>query len=379
MDLVLNEEQRILKHAAGEFFTAQMPLNALRDLRDNADATGFDRAAWREMAEMGWAGILVPEAYGGVEFGYKGIGQVLEQAGRTLAASPLVSTALTAAPLVLAAGSEAQKADILPAVAGGEMILALALDEGPRHAPTCITTRAEAAGDGYRISGRKVFVLDGHVADQVIVVARSGGGDDETQGISLFLVPAEAAGLTRSRTAMVDSRNAALLSFDGVEVGADALLGELGQGYGVLEAVLDGARAGLAAEMLGCGLEAFERTVDYLKVREQFDAKIGSFQALKHRAALMFCELELCKSAVVAALSAIDANHAERAALASLAKAKACDMLELVTRESVQMHGGIGMTDEADIGLFLKRAGVAEQTFGDGAFHRARYAELMGY
>jgi alkylation response protein AidB-like acyl-CoA dehydrogenase len=356
-----------------------MPISSLRKLRDEKDATGFDRDLWREMVEMGWAGVLVPEAYGGVDFGYKGLGQILEESGRTLAATPLVSTVLVCAPLVLAVGSDAQKKEILGAVASGERILALALDETPRHAPARIATSAQKKGDGYTLNGTKTFVLDGHVADQLIVTARTSGEDDDPRGLSLFLVDANAKGLARTRTIMVDSRNAANVALDNVQVGADALLGPEGDGFAVLEPVLDGARIGLAAEMLGSGLEAFERTLEYLKIREQFGVPIGSFQALKHRAALMFCEIELTKSAVLEALTALDEKRNDVPQLASVAKAKASEMVELVSNEAVQLHGGIGMTDEEEIGFFLKRARVAQQTFGDAGFHRDRYAALMGF
>jgi alkylation response protein AidB-like acyl-CoA dehydrogenase len=379
MNMLLNDEETMLKHGAQAFFQERMPVKALRALRDAREASGFDRTAWGEMAALGWAGILIPESHGGSGFGYRGMGQILEESGRSLAASPLVSTALTAAPLLLAAGSAAQKDSLLPAIAAGEKLVALALEEGPRHAPSRIATQAQRRGTGYVLSGAKRFVVDGHVADHFIVAARTSGTGDAREGISLFLVDAGAAGLRCTRTLMVDSRNAANLEFDGVEVPAASLLGRLDGGYTPLETCLDGARAGLAAEMLGAALEAFDRTMAYLKLRKQFGVAIGSFQALKHRAAVMFCELELTRSAVLAALDALDQHHSGAAALASLAKAKACDTLELVSCEAVQMHGGIGMTDAEEIGFFLKRARVVQQLFGDAGFHRDRYAALMGF
>lgn len=379
MNLTLNDEQTILKHGAHEFFKERMPVKQLRELRDRDDATGFERALWREMAGLGWAGILIPEEHGGAGFGYKGMGQVMEEAGRTLAASPLASTALLAAPLLLASASEAQQASLLPAMAAGNLLMALAHDEAPRHAPTHIATQVDKRGSGFVLNGAKTFVIDGHVAEHLIVVARSSGARDARAGISLFLVDAKTRGVMCTRTHMVDNRNAAQISFDHVELAADALLGTLDAGYGPLEKVLDGARAALAAEMLGSGLEAFERTLAYLKLRRQFGVVIGTFQALKHRAALMFCELELTRSAVLGALDALDNGHRDSAALCSLAKAKACDMLELISAEAVQMHGGIGMTDAEEIGFFLKRARVAQQWLGDASFHRDRYASLLGF
>lgn len=379
MSMLLNEEQTLLKSSAAEFFAAKSPVKSLRALRDAGDPVGFDRALWREMAEMGWAGILIPEDHGGVDFGYKGLGQVLEEAGRSLVASPLESTVLLASPYIRAAGTPAQQRALLPGIATGELIVSLALDEHPRHAPWQVAARAERRDGKFILNGRKCSVLDGHVADHLIVVARTAGDAGARDGLSAFLVPRGAAGLACERTPMVDSRNAANLTLQDVAVTADALLGPPGGAADTLEHVLDGARVGLAAQMLGSGLEAFERTVKYLKLRTQFGVVIGSFQALKHRAALMYCELELTVSAVLEALTALDEARADVPELASLAKAQACEMLELVTSEAIQLHGGIGMTDAEEIGFFLKRARVAQQLFGDAGFHRDRYASRQGF
>jgi len=379
MSLVLNAEQRMLKDAAREFFRARLPVSTLRRLRDEADADGYDRAAWREMAELGWAGVLVPEACGGSDFGHVGLGQILEESGRTLAATPLFATALIGATLLARGGTPAQQAAWLPGLAAGERLCALAVDEAPRHDPAQTALLARRDGEGWRLDGRKHWVLDGHVADLLLVVARSAGRPGDTAGLCLFALPASTAGVTRTRLTAVDSRNLARLDFDAVHLGADALLGAPEAGWSVLETTLDAARAGLAAEMLGTASEAFERTLAYLKLRRQFDVPIGSFQALKHRAAQMYCELELTRSAVLAALAAQDAGQADAAGLASLAKARASDTLERVSNEALQMHGGIGMTDAEEIGLFLKRARVAQQSFGDARFHRDRYARLLGW
>ncbi|HYM29880.1 MAG TPA: acyl-CoA dehydrogenase family protein [Candidatus Cybelea sp.] len=379
MALALTEEQQLLKQTALDFFGERSPVRELRKLRDSKDATGFSRALWKQMAELGWAGIIFPESYGGSDFGYFGLGLVLEAAGRTLAATPLVSTVLLCGSAVMLAGSEAQRRAILPAIASGQRIMALAFDEGPRHAPFNMALRAAKSDKGWTLDGEKVFVLDGHIADQLIVAARTSGKPGERAGITLFLVDGNAGGVTRTRSMMVDSRNAARIGFKGVRVGADAVLGEADRGGDVLEAVLDRGRIGLAAEMLGSALEAFERTVKYLKERKQFGVPIGSFQALKHRAAEMFCEIELAKSVVLDALTAIDERRNDVAQVASLAKARLCDTLFLVSNEGVQMHGGIGMTDEEEIGFFMKRARVAAATFGDAGFHRDRYAGLEGY
>jgi len=379
MPLILSSETQMVRDTAHEFFRERAPITALRKLRDSNDPDGFSRNLWREMAELGWTGFLVPEDFGGTEFGVLGLAQVMEAAGRTLAASALVSTALVGASLLAIAGSVDQKSDHLPALVSGERLFALALEEGSRHQPYRIATQAERVGEGYRLSGQKVFVLDGHVADVLIVAARTSGDRDERDGITLFLVPGDAPGVTRQRTIMIDSRNAAQVRLDGLTVGADAVLGRIGGGADVLDRVLDRARACLGAEMLGSATEAFERTVQYLKDRKQFGVAIGSFQALKHRAAQMFCEVEVTRSAVIAACSALDENTNDAAALAVLAKGKANDTLDLCGNEGVQMHGGIGMTDEHEIGFFMKRARVARATFGDTAFCRDRYATLLGY
>ena len=379
MPLVLSSETQMVRDTALEFFKERAPITALRKLRDTNDPDGFSRALWREMAELGWTGFLVPEDQGGTEFGVLGLAQVMEAAGRTLAASALVSTALVGASLLAMAGSADQKAEHLPPLVAGERLFALALEEGSRHQPYRIATTADKQPLGFRLNGQKVFVLDGHVADVLIVAARTSGARDDRDGITLFLVPGDAPGVTRLRTIMIDSRNAARIRLDNVSVGTEAVLGRVDGGADVLDRVLDRARACLAAEMLGSATEAFERTIQYLKDRKQFGVAIGSFQALKHRAAQMFCEVEVTRSSVVAACSALDENTNDAAALAVLAKGKANDTLDLCGNEGVQMHGGIGMTDEHEIGFFMKRARVARATFGDSAFCRDRYASLLGF
>jgi alkylation response protein AidB-like acyl-CoA dehydrogenase len=376
---VLSEEQTMLRDAAKSWVGEKSPVTALRKLRDSGNADGFDRAAWNEMAEMGWAGILIPEEFGGSGLGYLTLGLVLEETGRTLTASPLVSTALTAATALLLGGNDAQKKAWLPKIAEGKAIATLAVDEGAHHAPEKIALKAVKSGSGWTLSGKKSFVLDGGVADFLIVAARTSGKIAEASGITLFLVDGNAKGLSRQKLKSVDSRGVANLSFDNVEVGADAVLGSVDQGYGILEATLDRARAGLAAEMLGSATQAFETTLDYLKTRVQFGQLIGTFQSLQHRAAKMYTDLELTRSCVEAALSAIDNNSNDVPQLASLAKAKANELCHLVSNEMVQMHGGIGMTDAHDAGLYLKRARAAEAMFGSAAYHRDRYASLLEY
>jgi len=381
MPMILNDEQNMLKDSAKDFCANSAPIAQLRKLRDEDNADGFDRATWDAMVGLGWAGIPWAEEHGGLAFGYKGLGVVTEETGRTLAASPLYATVWVAGTAINLGGSEAQKSELLPRIAAGELLMALALEESHRHNPYGIATSAAASGGGFVLNGRKTFVLDGHVADKLIVAARTSGAPGDRAGITLFLVDAGSAGLTVTRTKMADSRNAANLELNNVEVGADAVVGAVDKGADVLDPTLDIARIGLSAEMLGSLQECFERTIAYLKEREQFGVPIGSFQALKHRAADMFCEVELSKSCVLESLTALDEGRAadEVAKLASLTKAKVGETFHLVSREGIQMHGGIGMTDEFDIGFFIKRAAVTEQTFGDVNFHRNRYGELEGY
>jgi alkylation response protein AidB-like acyl-CoA dehydrogenase len=376
MPLVLNEEQNMLKDAAKDFCANSTPITQLRKLRDDKDENGFDKATWQQMVELGWAGITIPEEFGGLGFGYMGMGVVMEEAGRTLTASPMYSTAVLGASAIIHGGSNDLKSELLPLVAGGELLLAVAVEETPHHNPYRAETKAEKSGNGYKVTGDKKFVLDGHVADKIVVVARTSGNSGDRDGITLVLVDGSADGVSSTRTIMADSRNAANISFNGA---LGQLLGEEGKGADILDKVLDTGRILLAAEMLGGIQECFERTIEYLKTREQFGVPIGSFQALKHRAAEMFCEIELSKSVVLEALSALDEDSEEVSELASLAKARLNDTYNLVSSEGVQMHGGIGMTDEYEIGFFMKRSRICEHTFGNSAFHRDRYGVLQGY
>ncbi|MEJ0048957.1 MAG: acyl-CoA dehydrogenase [Rhodospirillales bacterium] len=286
---------------------------------------------------------------------------------------------MAVASALLLGGSAEQKQAWLPRIAAGEIVAALAVDEAAHHAPETVAMTAGKHGSAYILSGRKRFIPDASAADLLVVAARTGGTPGQSQGITLFLVPRDAPGLSTLPLHAIDNRGAANLTFEKVAVGAEAVLGEPGQGWAVLEPVLDRARAGLAAEMLGTASQAFDITLDYLKTRNQFGQVIGTFQALQHRAAKMFTELELTRSAVEAALEAIDAATNDVAPLASLAKTKANDTLHLVSNEMVQMHGGIGMTDAHDAGLYLKRARVAEALYGNSSYHRDRYARLNGY
>ena len=380
MQLALTEDQELLAKTAADFVAENSPVARVRKLRDSADADGFSRKLWKQMAELGWVGIPFPEAYGGADMGLAELAVVLEELGRTLAPEPFLSCVLLGGQAVLRAGSDAQKDAWLSGLVEGDKRIALANQEkGSRFDLRKIATRAVRAGAGYRLGGEKIAVLDGACADAFVVAARTDGADDDREGITLFLLPAGTAGLRVERQSRLDSRNAALVVLDGAEVGEDAVLGALGGGLAVLEEIVDLATVGLCAEMLGSMSAAFQRTLEYLKQRQQFGVPIGSFQALKHRAAKLFIEIELCRSAVMAAARALDEGEAEAAKLVSLAKARCSDAAVLVANEAVQMHGGIGMTDEHEIGFYMKRARVAELTFGDGAYHRDRWARLSEY
>jgi len=379
MPLVLNEEQQLLKDSAQEFFKTHSPIDTIRQLRDSNSEDCFDRKVWQQISEMGWPATIIPEEYGGLGFGFVGLGVVLSAAGRTLAPSPLFSSVALGASALLLAGNEEQKQQYLPQIASGEKIFTLALQEGPVHNPRLISTKAEKTDQGFKLSGKKTFVTDGSVADTFVVAARTNGGSSDKKGISLFLVDSNQQGVGSARNVMVDTRNMATVTLEDVEVSAASLLGEIDGGYKVIEQIVDRGNIALCAEMLGSIEEAFEQTLDYLKQREQFGQPIGSFQALQHRAAQMFCEIELAKSMVLRALNAVDENGFDIPYMASSAKVHMCDTYRLVSNEGIQMHGGMGMTDELDIGLFIKRARVVMQILGDENYHLQRYATLRGY
>ena len=374
MQLILSEDQELLAKTALDFARQHSPVSRVRELRDRDDATGFSRALWKQMAELGWVGILIPEEHGGAGMGFADLAVVLEALGRTLAPEPFLSTVLLGAQAIALGGSEAQRREWLPGVAAGEKLLTLAWQEAAsRYEVQRIATTAEPDGGGWRLRGEKIQVPDAHVADALIVPARV---RDE---LSLFLVAGGAPGLSITRQRRIDARNAGLVRLDGVRVASEAAIGEIGAGGALLERVVDRATAGLCAEMLGAASQVFEDTLRYLKTRVQFGVPIGSFQALKHRAARIFMELELARSAVMAAVRAADEDDREFPALVSLAKARCSDAFVLAANEGVQMHGGVGMTDEYDLGFYMKRSRVAEMTFGDAAWHRARWARLHGY
>jgi alkylation response protein AidB-like acyl-CoA dehydrogenase len=377
MPLILNDEQAMLRDTARDFLSEKSPVSELRRLRDSKDADGVSRDLWTAFAGMGFTGVLIDEAHGGLGLGHVEAGIVMEEIGRTLCASPFLATSVLTAAAVSRAGSQAQKAQWLPRIAAGQALGALAVDERSKHSPAAIALSAERSGNGFRLNGAKGFVVDGHIADLLIVAARTSGEPGDTAGLTLFLVDPKAQGLEVERTAMVDSHNAARLTFTDVQLDADAVLGEVDAGWAVLEPVLDTGRAMVAAELTGVGGEAFDRTVAYLKERKQFDRPIGAFQGLQHRAAHLYAELELARAAVLKALQTLDDGPSPL--LVSVAKAKAGEACALAVQEGVQMHGGVGMTDAFELGFFMKRQRVTEELFGDASFHADRVATLCGY
>jgi len=379
MALVLTEEQSMLRDSARGLISDKAPVSHLRQLRDSKDATGFSREVWRAFVEMGFSGLLVPEQFGGSGLGCVEAGVVMEEIGRTLMPSPFLSTAVLAASALSRGGSDAQKSHYLPKISDGSLLAALAIDEGAKHRPLQTKMQAVRSGNGFKLSGDKAFVVDGHTADLLIVAARTAGVAGEHNGLTLFLVDPKAKGIATERTAMVDSHNAARIVFDNVEVNADGVLGEVDQGGALLEGVLNIGRGAVASEMVGLSEEVFGRTVGYLKERKQFGKLIGEFQALQHRAAELYIEIEITRAAVLKALQALDGNFEKAGAAVAVAKARAGSTATLAVQEGVQMHGGMGMTDQFDIGFFMKRARVCQELFGDSNFHADQLARMKSY
>jgi alkylation response protein AidB-like acyl-CoA dehydrogenase len=375
MPLYLNDEQTMLRDTAKDFVAEHAPVSHMRALRDSKDAAGFSRDLWKQFAEMGFTGILIGEDQGGLGLGHVEAGIVLEEIGRNLSPSPFLTTAIAA---VEALKRTPHAARWFPGILGGETIAALAIDEAAKHRDA-IGMKAERSGNGFRLTGKKQFVTHGHVADLLIVAARTAGSADDEHGITLFAVDKGAAGLTTEAERLADSSIAARLDFNGVEVDADAVIGEVDAGRDPLARLLRAGRTGASAELLGLGGGAMDLTVNYLKERKQFGVAIGSFQALQHRAAHLYSELEVARAAVLKAQQLLDAGDAGADAAVSVAKAMTALATTLSVQEGVQMHGGIGMTDEYDIGFYMKRARVLAEMFGDANFHADRLASAAGY
>ena len=379
MALVLTEEQSMLRDSARGLISDKAPVSHLRQLRDAKDPDGFSRELWKTFAEMGFSGLLVPEEFGGSGLGCVEAGVVMEEIGRTLMPSPFLSTAVLAPSALSRGGSAGQKAEYLPRLSDGSLLAALAIDEGAKHRPLKTKLQALRSGNGFKLNGDKAFVVDGHVAGLLIVAARTAGAAGERDGLTLFLVNPKTKGIATERTAMVDSHNAARIRFENVEVDADGVLGEVDQGFALLEGVLNIGRGAVASEMVGLSEEVFGRTVNYLKERKQFGKLIGEFQALQHRAAQLYIDIEITRAAVLKALQTLDGDFANAGSAVAVAKARAGSTATLAVQEGVQMHGGMGMTDQFDIGFFMKRARVCQELFGDSNFHADQLARMKSY
>ena len=369
--LLETEDETMLRDSARGFLAEASPVAALRANRDAGRA--WDPDLWRQLVEMGWAGVLVPEEQGGSAMGHRAADILAEEMGVTLTASPFISTAVIAATVLTQAGRSAE------AIAKGGVTYALAVDEGAKHAPSKTALAATRSGNAFRLSGAKTFVADGGMADRLLILARTGGAPGEEEGLTLFDIDAASAGITREAMATVDSRDHARINMEDVEATGDDVVGEVDGGLAALALGLRAGQAAVAAELTGLATGAFAMTTAYLKERKQFGKVIGTFQALQHRAAHLWCEIEVTASAIANAGRMLDEDPESAEMAVSLAKARATDTAKLAVIEGVQMHGGIGMTDEFDMGFFMKRARVGAEWLGDYGYHTARVARARGF
>ena len=379
MPLYHTDDQAMLADSASQFMGEEGAIaKQLRHWRDRECKDGFGHDLWKQMAEMGFTGIIVPEADGGLGMGHVEAGIVLEEIGRNLTPSPFLTSSIMAATALAAANGEA-RSRWLPGLVSGDSVFAVAIDEGPKHRPERIATKAERSGNGFKLTGKKDFVVHGASADMIVIAARTSGSDNDEDGVTLFAVPKDAAGLGHNSVRLVDSSMASHLTLDGVELDGDAVIGEVDGGREVLGRVLDAGRVGAAAEGVGVARGSMDRTIDYLKQRKQFGKLIGEFQALQHRAAHLYSEVEIARAVVIKAQQLLDAGAENASLMASVAKAKVGKAAGLAVKEGVQMHGGIGMTDEYDIGLYMKRDRALAEFMGDVYYHADRVARLSGY
>ena len=374
MSLVINEEQNMLKSSAKELLDLKSPISLMRELRDD-NYNQFDPDLWKEMVEMGWTALTVPEEYNGLNFGYVGLGQVIEEMGKKLTVSPMISTVLVSTTIVGLSKNEVLKSKLFDEIMSGKKLCTLAHEESSHHNPNIDLSIISNNNEKFILNGKKRFVIDGTISDYLIVSANS----EFNGSLELVIIDSKSKGITFNNKVHMDSKIYSNISFNNVEFSKDNFLSTENDGKKILKKALDIACVGLAAEMLGNIQQAFDMTIQYLKEREQFGVKIGSFQALQHRSAIMFGEIELCKSIVLKALQAIDSGDENLSELASLAKSKLGLTSKLVTNEAVQMHGGIGVTDDADIGFFLKRVRVSQRIFGDSNYHLDRVAKFNSY
>ncbi|MDQ3482170.1 MAG: acyl-CoA/acyl-ACP dehydrogenase [Pseudomonadota bacterium] len=352
------------------------PARQLRHWRDTGCKDGFGHDLWRQFGELGLTGICIPESHGGLGLGATEAALVLEEIGRNLTPSPFLTTSVAAARAI---EGTAHADRWFPPILSGEAVVALAVDEGPRHSPEKSALEARRQGNGFLLNGAKQFVVHGASADMVLVAARTAGSPGETDGITLFAVPRDSSGVEVENVALADSSKAARLTFADVALDADSVVGEVDGGWDPLSRALNAGRSGAAAELVGVAAGASAMTINYLKQRKQFGRLIGEFQALQHRAAHLYSEIEIARAAAFKAAQLLDSGDSNAELMVSVAKAKAAGAAALAVQEGVQMHGGIGMTDEHDIGLFMKREVVLGELFGDRRYHAGRVAELSGY
>ena len=379
MPLYHDEDQAMLADSASQFMAEEGSINKqLRHWRDRDCKDGFGHELWKQFGEMGFTGILVAEDDGGLGMGHVEAGIVLEEIGRNLTPSPFLTSSVLAAT-ALGQASDDLRGRYLPGLVSGDSVFAVAIDEGAKHRPERIKTRAEKSGNGFRLSGKKDFVIHGASADMIVVAARTSGADDDADGITLFAVPKDVAGLSQDAVRLVDSSMATHLTLDGVDLDGDAVIGEVDGGREILNRMLNAGRIGAAAEGAGVARGAMDMTIDYLKQRKQFGKLIGEFQALQHRAAHLYSEVEIARAVVIKAQQLLDADAPSAELMVSVAKAKVSKVAGLAVREGVQMHGGIGMTDEYDIGLYMKRDRALQEFLGDAYYHAERVAQISGY
>lgn len=379
MNFDLTEDQQMLADSARQFARKESPLTRLRQLRK--DATGWDKKMWKKMAEQGWAGILYPERLGGYGGTFVDAMVVFENLATTLTPEPLLASAVLGGLPILFAGTEKQQDALLKPMISGDTTLAFAYAErNTRHALEQTAAMAKREGNDYVLSGEKVWVLNGHAADVIVVLARTSGKPGDRAGLSLFAVDAKSAGMQSKIASGIDSERYGLLTLSNVKVPADRLIGAEGKAFDVAERVLDYAAAAACCQGVGMLQEMLTMTVGYLNTRKQFNVLIGTFQSLQHRAVDMFVETELCKgTAILAAIKVDSADADERRASVSAAKVNLSLGGRYVSQQAIQLHGGIGVTDEHDIGLYFKRMHVINTLFGDEAFHTGRYASAASF
>lgn len=368
--LVKSEDEVMLADMARGFLDGASPVSKLRALRDGGET--HDVGLWKEMAAMGWAGVLVPEEAGGSDMGFAAANVIAEEMGKTLAASPFLSSAVIAAT-ALRQVSDTRATAALAKIASGEATYALAVDEGIKFDPDGTQMDAHKVGNGFRLNGKKQFVVDGALADRLLVLART------SDGLTLFDIPADRAGVARVKSNMIDARDAARITFEDVGATGEDVLGTVDSAMEVLRPALQAGQAALAAEMTGLSAGAFGLTVEYLKERKQFGVEIGRFQALQHRAAHLWCEIEVTSSAILNAGRVMDEDPSAAELAVSLAKARATQTAILAVQEGLQMHGGIGMTDAYDMGFYMKRARVSAEWLGDYSYHAEKIAAARGF